>query len=97
MTQSSKRKKNTSMIFSKSLKKNPRMQKESRAQEQMALVLREGEGVLRHKAHAPAVNMDVTPIMSEGLALEPQEGRPRVRPREAHQTSAPHPFRFLHI
>ena len=44
-------------------------------------VLGKGGGVvLRHKAHTPAVNMDVTPIMSEGLALEPQEGRPRVRP-----------------
>ena len=57
------------------------MQKESRAQEQMALVLGKGGGVvLRHKAHTPAVNMDVTPIMSEGLAFEPQEGRPRVSP-----------------
>lgn len=35
-----------------------------------------GGGVFRHKAHAPAVNIEVTPVMSGGLALEPQEGSP---------------------
>ena len=48
------------------------------AQEQMALVLGKAGagGVFRHKAHAPAVNIEVTPVMSGGLALEPQEGSP---------------------
>ena len=44
----------------------------------MALVLGKAGagGVFRHKAHAPAVNIEVTPVMSGGLALEPQEGSP---------------------
>lgn len=73
--------KNTSMIF-KVTEEEPTHAERVKGPRADGTGPGEGGGgvVLRHKAHTPAVNMDVTPIMSEGLAPEPQEGRPRVRP-----------------
>ena len=89
MTQSSKEGK-THPWFSKSLKRNPHEQ--SQGPKSRWHWSRGRVGVVsRHEAHAPAVNTDVTPAMSEGLALEPQEDRPRVRPQPTQPQLPVHP------